>query len=803
MKRYIILLIIILLSSTLFSEIMLYHDPPISIEPGKGVELNLEIRDGFNEIFNVKLFYRETGTLPFSELDMEKGSETNPVFSVVVEDAVNYRASLNYYFLVIPHSGKNLTLPEIQPEVNPYRVVIEQPVEKSEGFVRLSPDLEFSDISQDYLVAISMFALEDEIDHSSIRFFYDLEDVTYSTQIYSNMLIYEVKKAKQGKHYYYVSANLTDGSKVESEHWFTDVKIKAFELPLNISGKATFNSHLDNTAWEAYEESESDKWANFLLNFKGGHNWLKFKSKLYLSSLETKWAQPVNRYNLGLMVPHFDLIAGDHAPNYGTFQLNSKNIFGFHTNLHFQNFRLLFTSGNSKRVVNGKECDDDDQDYTAGTFKRRTNSLRIEVGNIRSFTLAFGVTKNKDDIKSLNEKYYRKIAGVDSTLTITPKDNIIVGTDFNLSLFKQRFVWGAEAAMSYYNSNIIDGAMSLEEIEEKLDQEIDFPIDPAEFSDLFIVNEFIEPFTPGWSNLAYKTFIRTFFCKNFLNISYTTIGSSLNSLSSNYLQKDARIISINDNINFLNNSLSLSLALNLISDNLYDEKDVTTKTTNYFAQVICRPGEQMYFKLGFNNNNSADDFEPAEDDTTTTSYEINSTNISFGTGYYAENFNLAPTRFSLSFNNSLTKDEANETFDYKKNNIVLSAKSKFEDLPLTTTLSYSLNLNDNETRTYNDSLSQWDPTIQENSNYNAIYLKGELCLLDEKLKPYLDFRYTTFGGDIESQVSQMFNLGTSYNITPDTYISTDLGLKLYQNKDTEGKDDYSKFNWKLKISQKF
>ncbi len=798
MKRYIILLVITLLSSTLFSEIMLYHDPPISIKPGKGVELNLEIRDGFDEIFNVKLFYRETGTLPFSELDMEKGSETNPVFSVVVEDAINYRAGINYYFLIIPYSGNNLTLPEIQPEVNPYRVVIEQPIERSEAFVRLSPDLEFSDIGQDYLIAVSLFVLEEEIDHSSIKFFYDWEDVTYSTQVYSNMLVYEVKKAKPGKHYYYVTANLTNGTKVESEHWFTDVKIKAFELPLNISGKITFNSHLDNTAWEADEESESDKRANFLLNFKGSHNWLKFKSKLYLSSLETKWAQPVNRYNLALMVPHFELIAGDHAPNYGTFQLNSKNIFGFHTNLHFNNFRLLFTSGNSKRTVNGKAYSDTTDTityYTAGTFKRRTNSLRIEVGNIRSFTWGLGITKNKDNIESLNEKYYRKsldVLDIDSTLTITPQDNIIVGTDVNLSLFKQRFVWGAEAAMSYYNSNIIDGAISEDELD---DHDIDIPIDPEAFESIFVINEFVEPFTPGLSNLAYKTFIKAFFYKNLLNISYTAIGSSFNSLSSNYLQKDARIISINDNINLIDNRLSLSLALNLISDNLYDEKDVTTTTNNYFVQAIYRPDDLIYFKLGFNNSNSADDFEPAEGDTTTTSYDINSMNISFGTGYYAENLSIAPTRFSLSFNNSLNKDEENETFDYKKNNIILIAKSKFDELPLTTTLSYSLSLNDNTTVI--ESLEEKDK-----SSYNSIYLKGELNLLEEKLKPRLDFRYTAFGGDIDSQSSQMFNLGTSYNITPDTYVSTDLGLKLYQNKDTEDKD-YSKFNWKLKISQKF
>ena len=175
-------------------------------------------------------------------------------------------------------------------------------------------------------------------------------------------------------------------------------------------------------------------------------------------------------------------------------------------------------------------------------------------------------------------------------------------------------------------------------------------------------------------------------------------------------------------------------------------------------------------------------------------------NIFFGVGYLVENMNLAPTKFSLSFNNSANGDEVNESFDYKKNNIVLSASSKFTDIPLKTTLSYSLTLNDNSTLI---EIENEDPvTEQLKSSYNSLYLKGELELLDETLKPYFNFRYTSFGGDIDPQTTQMFNLGTSYSITPMTFVSTDMGVKFYQNKEIED-DNYSKFTWKMKISQKF
>ncbi len=795
MKKYLII-VGVLFCTTLFSNIMLYHNPPVSIKPGEKVVLTLEVRDGFNEIFNAKLFYRETGTLSFTELDLEKGTETDPVFFAVVEDVSNYQVGLNYYFLIIPYEGNNVTLPEFQHKTNPFKVVIEQPKVTTESFVRLSPDLAFSDISKDYIIAISMFSIENDIDHSSVKFYYDLEDVTDAAKIFSNMIVYEVEKAEPGRHFYYVSANLTDGRKVESERWMTDVKIKTIDLPMNIQGKAAFNSYLSSFHKDSEDEPENDKRANFLLNFQGKKDWLRFKSKLYLSSLETSSAQAINRFNLALQVPHFDLVAGDHASDYGSFMLNSKNVWGIHTNLHFENFRLFITYGDSKRNIDGKaysDTTDTGVNYTAGTFKRKTMVFRTEVGNAKSFVWGLGITKNKDDIGSLQKKYYTDSA--DSSMTVTPKDNIIFGSDFKLALFNQRFICGAEAAMSFHNNDITEGTLSLAEIEENLGHEVDLPVDPESISDFIIVNEYMEPFMPGFSNSAFKTFIRSFFYNNLLNISYTAIGSSFNSLSSSYLQKDARIININDNINLMNNKLSLNLSFNIISDNLYDEKNVTTKTTTYFAQVLFRPTDQIFYKIGFNNNTSKDNMEIAEDDTLETTYDINSMNLTLGFGYHAQNLSFAPTRFSLNFCNSANTDEANKSFDYKKNNIILSAKSKFEEIPLKTTLSYSLNLNDDKTITHND-------TLDQKSSYNSLYMKGEFLLLEEKLKPYLDFRYTAFGGDIDSQASQMFNLGTSYHIDKDTFLSTVFGLKLYQNKDYE-ESNYSSFNWKFRITRKF
>ena len=414
------------------------------------------------------------------------------------------------------------------------------------------------------------------------------------------------------------------------------------------------------------------------------------------------------------------------------------------------------------------------------------NGFRMAKDGVKATEAEY--SKNKDDVGSLDEQYYRNLD--DSLLVVSPKDNLVFGTDIRLSLMNQRLVVGTEAALSLFNDNIIDGAISSDD---SLDY--DLPFDPQDFENIFVINESMIPFKPGMASIALKSYLRLFFYRNLLNISFTNIGSSFNSISTNYLQKDAMIISFNDNLMLMNNRLALNFGFNLASDNVDDTKDNTSTSTAIFTQAMYKPNDEMYFNLNFNTSGSEDGFIPDSTDFENTAIDIRSTSVSFGTGYLVKQISNAPTRFSLNFSNSLNKDNANDSFEYKRNNITLSAKTAFEHLPIKTLYSYTFTLNDNSTLV--DSLN-----VLEKSNYNSIFLRGEFDLMEGQLKPYLDFRYNFFAGDINSQAAQMFNIGTGYEITPNSFISVDAGLKMYQNSD-EPDSDYSRLNFKMKISQKF
>ena len=389
----------------LFSEIIFNHEQPINLVSGKRIILDLEIREGFSDVEKITIFFRQAGETAYSEKEMEAGSESNPNYSSVMSEFEGYFSNAEYYFVIQSKVGSIITHPSIQPEMNPLRITVYTPQIENDGFVLLSPDAVFSDVTESFLIAISIFAISDEIEHNSIQVFFDGEDVTSSSRIFTNALTYQASNIKPGNHSYYVKAKLTNGSTIESEHWITSVTYKEFELPLDLTGRALLSMRYMNTTHNTHDDS--DKSANFLLNLKGSHKWLRFKSKLYLSSLETSSAQAVNKYNLAFYVPHFNLTIGDHVPKMNSFLLSCKNVQGIHTKLDFNSFRLLFTLGNLKRSVDGKISQSiagQDSLSRNGTFKQKNNSVRLELGNPQSFVMGFGFTKNKDDLEGSFKK---------------------------------------------------------------------------------------------------------------------------------------------------------------------------------------------------------------------------------------------------------------------------------------------------------------------------------------------------------------------------------------------------------------
>ena len=804
MKKKFIVIFLLVSVSFLFSSVSVFHDSPISIFMDRDTQINLEIRQGFSEIHHIEIRYRATGSIGYQSQEMNLGTETNPVCNVLLTDIKNFHSGMDYYFLVTTTTGETISLPKIQPEINPYRAMMKEDDSAFDGFILLSPDAEFVDPDEPVIIAISLYGVADQVNPDTYKLIMNGRDVTSEITVSDNMILYKPEKIKAGDITFCVRAKLNNGKAIQSEKW----KVKnqgyaassSFKDEFEYSGQvALLHDGYSKTTGDSLKD-DSDNKTSFNMKFKSKYRWFDFNSKLFISSLEDKDKQSINRYNFQFGIPHLQLILGDYSPNYGTFVASGKNVRGFHTRVNLKNFRFFTSLGSSKRKIEGSVASDDT--YQTSSFKRNTFTANLEIGRVDGFTYGLSFAKNKDDIESLQEKYYLNLAKDenndiiegeydDQNPLLKPEDNLVLGTHANFRLLDNRLVFGGEAALSFFNSNIIGGAIPKDSLEADFD--VDLPFDPEDFESLFIINKSVEPIAPNKSSIAYKTFLRAFFKRNLLDISYSAVGSSFHSLSTAYFQEGTGIFSLVDHVSFLNNQLTINAGMNLISDNIHDESEITTKSSIFFGNVSYYSNEYPSIKFGFNINNSENDAEDEEDSDINSEFYAVSNSFYFDMGYQFGNLPIAPTKLNIGYQNTSNQDKAYELYDNLRSTYSIAFRSYFDDFPLNTLFSFAITTN-------KDDMSDFDETLE--TNFFSFNFKADYTFADNRFKPYFDYRLTNYGGDMDEQNTHLVNLGTSYYFTANSFCFTELGMKTYGNNTIEGYDS-SIFSWRIKLTQKF
>ncbi|MFO7896500.1 MAG: hypothetical protein R6U84_06190 [Candidatus Cloacimonadales bacterium] len=792
--KLLILLVMILAVSQVFA-LMISPELPTVYE--KGADFTIRITSGFETTSEARLLYRAAGEQGYAMLEMERGSASNPVYSAEIPPAKEFLSAVEYYFEIVLDSGEIVTYPELNAQINPQKMIVAGADNISEAIVLLSPDPDFPSDSKELIIAFSYFSIQDKIKTNSIKLMVNGRDMTDRATISSNMAVLKIAKPKSGKNRFYLEAETVTGNQISSQRYEIKSSQAKFDLPLNLNGSAQVFGRLTSDSSE-----DLDQEANLRLLLNGRRNWFNFRSRLFLSSLEDSNQQSVNRYSLQLGVPHFKILVGDSSPNFGAYAINSINIRGIYSELYFSKFRLKTVFGDSKRAVAGElntTFDDDGEPSYSNNdieFRRQTMGIRTEFGHERYFNFAFNIVKNKDEIASLSQQEYN---APDSTLLVRPKDNLVLSTDSRFSFKDQRVVFGAEAAMSLYNSNIIDGSISQDSLETLAGQSI--PIDPADFENIFVINSDLEPFKPGLTNLSYKAYLRIFAYRNLLNISYSYVGNSFNNLSAGYLAKDLATISINDNLNLFRNRLQLNLSYNLSSNNQADDKEFTTTNSSVFAQIYLRPTDESYLNFSYNSNLAENDV--SENDDFNGKYEVNSETINVGGGYQVNQIDYAPTRFNLAYSNSVSSEVINNNYNLNKDVITLSAVSNYRDFPLKSTLGYSLALDDNSNKipdSAEDDETSWVVQTTEYS-YHSVFAKASYLLFSEKLEPNINFRLSVASGDFEF-ASQMLNIGSKYKLDQYTDLLAAVGFSNYSYENREHEDS-SEVDLRINLRRRF
>lgn len=804
------ILLLLVLSMTLYSAIVIEHSEPFVGYRGNDLKLDISLTGSLHELKEMNIYYRERGDVAFTVITLDSQAGVNGDFIVNLPISKQSRG-LEYYIEVVTINEVKYTYPQENQTLKPISVQVIKQAFDSE-FVVLS-DLDNIEAGNNFSLSISLYNLKDKIDLTTIKAYRNRREITKEVIVTPSLLVYNVEKINHNFSFQ-VTAQTLSGELIESEEFQIRVKRKMFtyEIPYNIRGNVNYRGNTNNISYDDKTAGNSERATNShstVINASGDYKFLSVNSRLFLSSLESSEKQSINRYMFEAQVPHLKMYLGDTSPYLSEYTLNNTNLRGVGSKLRFQHFFVEGYWGNSARDISTKF---NDEMVVPGAFKRQTGAVRLAFGNENVFQFGINLAKNKDKISSLKEEDYFVSKTKDDPSEdaeefqiLNPVDNVVFSSDFIMTTPRRLFTLGAEFALSAYNSNIVGGAMSKEELEDDLGGSI--PFNPESIENFFIINKNTEPFGIGLENMALKAYTNAYVAKNFITFAYSRVGSAFNSLSARNVRNDVQEISVTDNINFFN-TLFVDLAFNRVSDNLSEMLATTNEYNNYHISSVFKKEKYPIFRANFSrgqtsvgNNDTIDmglDFDESQ--------EFRTTTIGGGVGYGFELVPIMPFTLDLDYAKNINDDDLRDTFKFENDSYIFRYKAKFIPIPLSTELSY--NLTKSTHITYEDrgnSQQRQNLTkVSEDWNRNSVRIKLAYEFLEAKLIPFFDFRYSNNTNDFDKANDYSHNatsIGVRYSPLKLTSINSSLSFK-NNSYEIEGKD-YSAVNWYLNILQKF
>lgn len=359
MKRVVILIFIyVILGQNItheYEEIIL-PDSPLYIE----AEIIIPNRD----IIRVILYYRTPNQENYFQINLM--SFQQDLYSGNIPISVLDGEFIEYLITAELSDGGGISLPDLNPFENPIRVKIENikqveitPVVEHTGSLKsnamiLSPMPNTRVNLDDILIALSLFSVKN-LDKSEVIVLFDDVDVSSMVMVDDDLLTYIPEEILPGLHQISISLKNTFGLYFEPVKWSFNIVTsyaESTESSFKRSGKISS---------EMYESSVDDnivQYNTYNINFRGSWDWLKLKSKIKLSSLESEYQQSRNRFSVGFTTPFLHLRLGDVNPVFNQYVLNGTRIRGVDVNLDTKYFQLNFIKGELARAVQGNPLED-------------------------------------------------------------------------------------------------------------------------------------------------------------------------------------------------------------------------------------------------------------------------------------------------------------------------------------------------------------------------------------------------------------------------------------------------------------
>ncbi|GEM_PF-223825 len=556
----------------------------------------------------------------------------------------------------------------------------------------LSPE-PFSAVAPAEAVIAASFMTATAVDSSSIKILLDGRNVTSQAEVSPTIVSYTPEEIEGGEHTVTISARDVNGQAVGPINW-----------RFKISGgakKAVDELSKNRVRGIAYVEMRREKFDTTNVNnnnigadLSGNTGPLQYSASAYFTSLEDVTLQPRNRFVISAGLPWLNVTLGDATPYYNELILWGRRVRGLQAGLNTGWINFDVITGETIRQIDPVYVVDPVSGQKIrqrfGTFKQSLLGLRPSFGSQNGFHWGFTLLKVRDDKNSLPQDS----SNVTQVSRVTPRDNLVVGTDLGLAFDRRRFEIKASGAWSLLSSDISSGPLDADSLKKISD--VDLPFNPQDFEKWFILNESTSPLDPrGKTSLAYQLTLNFNYFNQFLTAGYKQIGSEYVSLGHSFLRSDIRGFFITDRWRMMRNRVHLTLGLESYDDhfNTVDQRPSTRLNTWQFGVAVFWDPNLPSLNLNFRNHNRDNNLDTTLARTFTP--EDNATrDLAFSLNYDFNALNLDHTvMLNLTSSDRVDNIRSAISGNVASNLKAISVRTRFQ-MPLSSTLTFATNDND-------------------------------------------------------------------------------------------------------------
>ena len=198
------------------------------------------------------------------------------------------------------------------------------------------------------LIAASLFNTN-KFDPSSVQLLLDGKDMTAQMTFEDGILILDPGLISKGEHYVQINMKDLDEQDMAPFRWtfFVGEKKQTISSLFEYGGR--LNSRLSSEQVAGSNLNIAEIVGDFSVDVK----WAKFNTDIRLTSRESRFTQPHNRFGTQFLLGNFlNINLGDFYPRFDQFTIDGKRVRGLGLKINSNWFNMQFINGELNRAVN-------------------------------------------------------------------------------------------------------------------------------------------------------------------------------------------------------------------------------------------------------------------------------------------------------------------------------------------------------------------------------------------------------------------------------------------------------------------